>query len=135
MLEIEVQPLKLVDARFYHLDTCFCPLAGGYVMYFPEAFDAASQAAITARVPADKRIVVSSEDALHFACNTVNSGRHIFLNQASPALVEQLQSRGFIVHQTALTEFLKAGGAAKCLTLKLNEPQQTVARAVDQEAA
>ncbi|WP_395822521.1 dimethylarginine dimethylaminohydrolase family protein [Collimonas sp.] len=135
LLDIEVQPLKLVDARFYHLDTCFCPLAGGYVMYFPEAFDAASQAEIVARVPADKRIVVGSEDALHFACNTVNSGRHIFLNQASPALVEQLQSRGFIVHQTALTEFLKAGGAAKCLTLKLNEPRQDAAQVVRQEAA
>ncbi|MFC5473330.1 dimethylarginine dimethylaminohydrolase family protein [Paraherbaspirillum soli] len=126
LLDIEVQPLKLVDERFYHLDTCFCPLAGGYLMYFPEAFDAASQAKIAARVPADKRIVVGSEDALHFACNTVNSGRHIFLNQASDALVTELQARGFVVHQTPLTEFLKAGGAAKCLTLKLNEPQQTV---------
>ncbi|SDY37673.1 N-Dimethylarginine dimethylaminohydrolase [Collimonas sp. OK242] len=135
LLDIEVQPLKLVDARFYHLDTCFCPLAGGYVMYFPEAFDAASQAEITARVPADKRIIVSSEDALHFACNTVNSGRHIFLNQASDALVAQLQAHGFVVHQTALTEFLKAGGAAKCLTLKLNEPHRSAVQAAHQEAA
>lgn len=124
LLDIEVQPLKLVDARFYHLDTCFCPLAGGYVMYFPEAFDAASLAHIAARVPADKLIVVGTEDALHFACNTVNSGRHLFLNQASAMLVAKLHARGFVVHQTALTEFLKAGGAAKCLTLKLNEPQQ-----------
>ena len=84
---------------------------------------------------ADKRIVVSSEDALHFACNTVNSGRHIFLNQASDALVTQLQAHGFVVHQTALTEFLKAGGAAKCLTLKLNEPHQGATQVARQEAA
>lgn len=123
MLDIDVQPLKLVDPRFYHLDTCFCPLAGGYVMYFPEAFDTTSQAQITARVPEHKRIIVGTDDALHFACNTVNSGHHIFLNQASHALSTQLNTHGFVVHQTPLSEFLKAGGAAKCLTLKLNEPK------------
>jgi len=122
MLDIEVQPLHLVDPRFYHLDTCFCPLDGGYMMYFPDAFDPASQAAIEARVPAHRRLVVGTADALDFACNTVNSGAHIFLNRASEALVTMLAARGYTVHQTPLTEFLKAGGAAKCLTLKLNEP-------------
>ena len=35
-----VLPLELVDPRFYHLDTCFCPLAPGEAIYFPDAFDA-----------------------------------------------------------------------------------------------
>ncbi|KAF3997132.1 dimethylarginine dimethylaminohydrolase family protein [Glaciimonas immobilis] len=122
LLDIEVQPLRLVDPRFYHLDTCFCPLEGGEVMYFPDAFDAASQAVITARVPAHRRIIVSATDALYFACNSVNCGNHIFLNRATPALVATLMAHGYQAHQTPLTEFLKAGGAAKCLTLKLNEP-------------
>jgi N-dimethylarginine dimethylaminohydrolase len=25
----EIIPLELIDSRFYHLDTCFCPLSGG----------------------------------------------------------------------------------------------------------
>ena len=29
---------------------------------------------------------------------------------------------GFKVHEVKLTEFLKAGGSAKCLSLKLTEP-------------
>ena len=29
MLERRVMPLELVDPSFYHLDTCFCPLAPG----------------------------------------------------------------------------------------------------------
>jgi N-dimethylarginine dimethylaminohydrolase len=120
-LDIEVQPLRLVNERFYHLDTCFCPLAGGYLMYYPQAFDVASQARIAARVPAERRIVVTDADAFDFACNAVNSAGNIFLNRASEALVGELQSRGFAVHQTELTEFMKAGGSAKCLTLKLNE--------------
>lgn len=130
MLEVEVQSLRLADPRFYHLDTCFCPLEGGEIMYFPDAFDAASQAVIAARVPAHRRLIVSAEDALDFACNSVNCGPNIFLNRASDGLVAALMQRGYIVHQTPLTEFLKAGGAAKCLTLKLNEPiplQATIA--------
>ena len=120
-LDIEVQPLRLVNERFYHLDTCFCPLEGGYLMYYPEAFDAASQAHIAARVPAERRIVVADADAFNFACNAVNTGSSIFLNRASVALTGQLKSHGFTVHQTSLTEFMKAGGSAKCLTLKLTE--------------
>ena len=37
LLDVEVLPLKLADPRFYHLDTCFCPLANGYTLYFPAA--------------------------------------------------------------------------------------------------
>jgi N-dimethylarginine dimethylaminohydrolase len=121
VLDIDVEPLKLIDPRFYHLDTCFCPLEGGYLMYYPGAFDAASQAAIARRVPARYRIAVGETDAFHFACNAVNSGRHVFLNHASSILADELAKAGFTVKQTPLTEFMKAGGSAKCLTLKLDE--------------
>ena len=121
LLDVEVQPLNLVDPRFYHLDTCFCPLAGGYLLYYPEAFDAESSGRIAARVPAEYRIAVNDEDARRFACNAVNIGRQVFLNQASPALVDALAAKGFQVQQSPLSEFMKAGGAAKCLTLRLDE--------------
>ncbi|MGZ3238113.1 MAG: dimethylarginine dimethylaminohydrolase family protein [Burkholderiaceae bacterium] len=121
MLDIDIEPLKLINDRFYHLDTCFCPLEDGYLMYYPAAFDAASQARIAARIPAKRRIIVDDHDAFNFACNAVNSEHTVFMNKASSSLVNQLNSRGFVVQQTALTEFMKAGGSAKCLTLKLNE--------------
>lgn len=120
-LDIETQPLCLVNDRFYHLDTCFCPLAGGYLLYYPAAFDTVSQAVIEARVPAERRIVVTDADASAFACNAINCGRHLFLNKASPALLDQLHGCGFHVTQIPLTEFMKAGGSAKCLTLKVTE--------------
>lgn len=120
-LDIEVEPLRLVDDRFYHLDTCFCPLEGGYLMYYPAAFDAASRSRIAARVPAAFRIPVGEGDAAAFACNAVNVGKDVFLNHASPNLTRILRSHGFQVHQTPLGEFMKAGGAAKCLTLRLTE--------------
>ncbi len=129
LLDIEVEPLRLVDERFYHLDTCLCPLAGGWLLYYPQAFDAASQARIAARVPASRRIAVTTADALQFACNAVNSGRHVFSNRVSDELARTLAAHGFLLHQTPLGEFMKAGGAAKCLTLKLNETRLRAAQA------
>jgi N-dimethylarginine dimethylaminohydrolase len=122
---VEVISLRLLDRRFYHLDTCFCPLFGGYVMYFPQAFDTDSNAKIETHYPEEKRIRVSEADALRFACNAVNVGRRIILNEISDGLREQLESRGFRVEQVRLTEFLKAGGAAKCLALRLSEMEVT----------
>ena len=123
--DVEVISLRLVDPRFYHLDTCFCPLFGGHVLYYPEAFDAISQAKIATRYPEEKRIAVAAEDALRFACNAVNVGKTILLNEVSERLVNQLESRGFHVMQLPLTEFLKAGGAAKCLVLRLSDMEAT----------
>ena len=121
-LGVDVLTLKLVDQRFYHLDTCFCPLEGGFVMYYPPAFDDASRAVIEARVPKDKRIAIDEEDALSFACNAVNVDDTIVVNRATGAFVKSLQRHDFNVVQTPLSEFMKAGGSAKCLTLRLDEP-------------
>lgn len=114
--------LKLVDPRFYHLDTCLCPLEGGYLLYFPAALDRDSQEKIEALVPPEKRIAVNDEDALRFSCNAVDLNHHVFMNDASEALQNRLRQTGFTPVLTPLSEFLKAGGGAKCLTLKLVEP-------------
>ena len=119
----DVISLNLVDPRFYHLDTCFCPLEGGYVMYFPDAFDAGSVHEIERLIPEHLRIPVEESDALHFACNAVNIGSAVILNRASTALKQRLSDLGFSVIEITLTEFLKAGGSAKCLTLRLDEPR------------
>jgi hypothetical protein len=94
-------------------------------MYFPAAFDAASQSRIEAHYPEDKRITVADADALRFACNAINVGRTILLNQISQQLCGRLESLGFCVVQVQLSEFLKAGGAAKCLALRLSEMDVT----------
>jgi N-dimethylarginine dimethylaminohydrolase len=113
--------LRLVDPRFYHLDTCLCPLPEGRLMYYPPAFDEASRKKIASIVAPCDRIEVGEEDALAFACNAIEADRRIFLNAASKDLHARLSAAGFKVAQTPLSEFMKAGGAAKCLTLKLGE--------------
>ena len=117
----KVVTVKLVDARFYHLDTCLCPLEGGWLMYYPAAFDEESQKKIAAHIPPEKRIVVSEKDALSFACNAVDLNRRVIMNEASDELKNDLRRAGFTPVTTPLSEFMKGGGSAKCLTLKLVE--------------
>jgi len=120
---VPVVPLHLIDPRFYHLDTCFAPLEGGCVMYFPDAFDHLSLNRIEAFYPPEKRIIIREADAASFACNAINVGRTIILNKISDKLRDELERIGFKVVQVQLTEFLKAGGAAKCLVMKLGPPK------------
>jgi len=127
-LGLEVVSLRLIDPRFYHLDTCFCPLEGGWLLYYPKAFDAYSNRVIEQRVPAEKRFPVSETDAVHFTCNAINVDRRIVVNQMSAELRGQLNRAGFEVTETQLDEFIKSGGAAKCLTLRLNEPAPAKAK-------
>jgi N-dimethylarginine dimethylaminohydrolase len=111
--------LTLTDPRFYHLDTCLAPVANGYLLYFPGAFDAFSRAAIEDIVPPERRIAVDEHDAEKFCCNAVALDDLVILNDASPALLDRLKQAGLTPALTPLSEFLKAGGAAKCLTLNL----------------
>ncbi len=121
-LDIEVISLQLADERFYHLDTCFCPLNRGYLLYYPPAFDFYSNRIIEMRVPPEKRIAIGEADAVNFACNAVNVEDKVIMNKVSDDLKQRLKAVGFEVFETTLSEFLKAGGAAKCLTLRTTEP-------------
>ncbi|MDB9495360.1 TIGR00300 family protein [Spirulina major CS-329] len=121
-LDTEVLSLRLVDSRFYHLDTCFCPLRGGYLLYYPPAFDAYSNHLIERRVAPEKRIAIAEPDAVNFACNAVNLEDIVIMNNVSEGLKQRLADCGFTAIETPLSEFLKAGGAAKCLTLRTTEP-------------
>lgn len=119
-LSLEVVSLHLTHPRFYHLDTCFCPLLDDQVMYYPAAFDEPSLQAIEARIPPENRIVVAEEDAVHFACNAVLVGRMLFMNHAGPELAQLIKNKGYMPIIQPVSEFLKAGGANKCLTLALD---------------
>ena len=110
--------LELVRPQFYHLDTCFCPLAPGLAIYYPGAFDSYGRQALAACV--DELLEVEEEEALEFACNAVVVGRHVITITGCPRLQATLQAHGFTPLSTPLTEFVKAGGSAKCLTLRLD---------------
>jgi N-dimethylarginine dimethylaminohydrolase len=120
LFDREIIPVELVDSRFYHLDTCFCPLTGGELLYFPPAFDRYGQEAIAGRVGRSRRIIVSEADALKFACNAVCVDKHVVLPAGCADTIKQLEAHGYVPHPVPLDEFMKSGGSAKCLTLALD---------------
>ena len=111
--------LELVDPHFYHLDTAFCLLSGGEILYHPAAFTEEGREQIRS-LAADKLIEAPQEDAAHLAVNAVCIGREIVMCYCSPGLRERLEQRGYHVHVVPLGSFNRSGGAAYCLTLKLN---------------
>jgi N-dimethylarginine dimethylaminohydrolase len=116
----EILPLELVDSRFYHLDTCFCALSGGELLYYPAAFDRYGQAAIAERIASERRLAVPEDEAMKFACNAVCIGKHVALPAGCPHTEQLLEAHGYRLHPVPLDEFMKSGGSAKCLTLALD---------------
>ena len=120
-------PLELANPSFYHLDTAFCALPCGSVVYHPGAFTAKARAAIEAEVGRAERIALDAADAARFAANAVGFGRTLVLSSASARLRRALEERGYTVVQTPLDAFLKSGGSACCLTLRLDHRSKAVA--------
>ncbi|MFQ5656502.1 MAG: dimethylarginine dimethylaminohydrolase family protein [Candidatus Methylomirabilales bacterium] len=118
ILKRRVLSLELVDKRFYHLDTCFCPLDDTSVLWYPGAFDRYGWKVIETHV--QDPVPVSTSDALKFCCNAVVVDRAVILHRGvSKTLRKELECRGFTLYEVDLSEFLKAGGSAKCLVLRI----------------
>lgn len=117
-LGVRVIPVELVDARYYHLDTCFCPLEPGIAIWYPAAFDEYGRRAIEEHVP--HLLAAEPAEAERFACNAVVIGRRVITNTGCDLLHAALARAGYEPIATPLDEFVKAGGSAKCLTLRLD---------------
>jgi len=114
---LPVVSLRLVDPRFYHLDTALCVLDPDTAMYYPAAFDDAAKAAIAAQFA--ELIEAKDEDAGVLGLNAVSDGRHVVLPVQARTLAAQLRERGFEPIGVDMSEVLKGGGGPKCCTLEL----------------
>src|ERR1700691_702549 len=119
VLGLPVVSLRLVDPRFYHLDTAVCVLAADTAMYAPAAFDDAGRAAIAERFA--ELIEAKDEDAEVLGLNAVSDGLHVVLPVQARGLAAQLAERGFEPIGVDMSELLKGGGGPKCCTLELRD--------------
>ncbi len=117
-LQRQVLPLELVNPSFYHLDTCFCPLREGEAIYYPAAFDEYGNRVLQAHIP--RLLAVRKDEAERFGCNAVVVGKSVVVNSGCEELMRGLKKWGYDPLAVELDEFLKAGGSAKCLTLRLD---------------
>jgi hypothetical protein len=116
-----VVALELASERFYHLDTCFRPLDGGQVLYYPPAFTPESLAAIEARIAPADRIIATAEDAAAFCVNAVCIERTVVMARAPADLRTRLEAHGYRLAEVDLSSFILSGGAAFCMTLRLDQ--------------
>jgi N-dimethylarginine dimethylaminohydrolase len=123
--ERTVVPLQLATPQFYHLDTCFCPLSGGDVLFYPPAFTPESLRAIHTHVAPAQRLEASREDAAAFCVNAVNIGRDVVMAQPPAHVRAMLMERGYGVHGIDLAPFILSGGGAYCMTLRLDRKSET----------
>jgi N-dimethylarginine dimethylaminohydrolase len=118
-LGVDVVSLELVDPRFYHLDTCFCPLNERTVLFAPQAFSPSSARTIRRMVP--HVIEVPPDVAAGFACNAIAVGNRVISSTAAGSLEGRLHDEGFdSVIALPMTEFMKSGGGVRCLSLPLD---------------
>lgn len=105
---------ELIDPYFYHLDTCFCPLDGTHGFWWPAAFTSRSQAEMQAAIDL---FAIPEKEAKLFACNAVVIDKMVIIPAGCPVTTNYLQALGYEVQSCEMSEFIKAGGACKCLTL------------------
>lgn len=114
---LPVISLRLVDPRFYHLDTALVVLDADTAAYYPAAFDDAGKAALASHFT--ELIEVKDEDAEVLGLNALSDGRNVVVPEQASGLIEQLAAAGFTPVGVDLSELLKAGGGPKCCTLEL----------------
>lgn len=115
---LPVVSLRLVDPRFYHLDTALAVLDDTTVAFYPPAFDAASRDRLRALYP--DAIEVADADADALGLNVVSDGHHVVLPAAATGFAERLRAAGFAPVGVDLSELLKGGGSVKCCTLEVH---------------
>lgn len=113
----ETVSMKLIDPRFYHLDTAMCPLDNKTVMYYPGAFNEAGRHELERRFVT--KLYASEKDAAGFGLNAVSDGENVVMSGAATELMEQLRKHGYNPIGCDMTEFRKSGGAVKCCSLEL----------------
>ena len=114
---LPVTSVRLVDPRFYHLDTALLVLDADTAAYYPAAFDQAGQAALAARF--GELIEAKPADAEVLGLNGLSDGRTVVLPAQAESLAAEIEAAGFSVLPVDLSEFRKSGGGPKCCTLEL----------------
>lgn len=109
--------LRLVDPRFYHLDTALTVLDDHRVAYYPGAFSGSSRKVLERLFP--DAVLASEPDALAFGLNLVSDGRHVLMPAEATGMASRLAAEGYVPIPVDLSELKKGGGSVKCCIAEL----------------
>ncbi|MGQ0434480.1 MAG: dimethylarginine dimethylaminohydrolase family protein [Microthrixaceae bacterium] len=113
-----IKSVQLVDPRLYHVDLTFCPLDERRAICAPMGWDRYGRKVIEALVP--EPLWLEDDEALAFCANSVVVGTTVVMPSVPPRVGRLLEAWGFDAVESRVTEFLKAGGGCRCLTLALD---------------
>lgn len=119
ILNKEILTIELINESFYHLDTCLMVLDDKTVFYYPPALSEKSVELLRTRVT--NLIPIEEVDVNNFASNGVVIGSTVIMQTGCKAMSSKLGGLGYQVKEIDLSEFMKAGGGAHCLTGYLPE--------------
>ena len=121
VLGIPVVSLRLIDPRYYHLDTCLLVLddspATPLIAYYPPAFSPGSRRVLARLFP--DAVIAGAADAACLALNGVSDGGSVVLPAEAEDLGRAVAARGFEPVFVDISELRRAGGGPKCCTLEL----------------
>jgi N-dimethylarginine dimethylaminohydrolase len=112
-----VVSLRLVDPRYYHLDTALAVLDDTTIAYYPGAFSESSQRILRQLLP--DAVLADATDAGSFGLNLVSDGRNVVLNSESVGMAVKLAAAGYTPVPVELKELAKGGGSIKCCVAEL----------------
>ena len=116
-IDVPVVPLRLVDPRFYHLDTCLSPLTEDAALVVEEAFTPDGLAFLRRCFP--ELIPVPLDEAAHgFAANgNCPDGQHFVVHHGNEQTRRNVEALGIDVIELDTSEFIKSGGSVFCMTM------------------
>ncbi|HUS61247.1 MAG TPA: hypothetical protein VMY34_03555, partial [Acidimicrobiales bacterium] len=113
-----IKSVQLIDPRLYHVDLTFCPLDERRAICAPMGWDRYGRKVIETLVP--EPLWLEDDEALAFCANSVVVGTTVVMPSVPPRVGRQLEAWGFDAVESRVSEFLKAGGGCRCLTLALD---------------
>jgi N-dimethylarginine dimethylaminohydrolase len=120
--KIEFIPLKLINEKFYHLDTCFFVLNQTTAFYYPPALAKESIEKLQKLFP--NLIEFTTQEIEAFAANSVVNEKTVFMQAGSQTFKDKIEFLGYTVIEVDISEFIKSGGGVHCLTFELDRQAQ-----------
>jgi N-dimethylarginine dimethylaminohydrolase len=117
-LGLRVRGVRITHPGMYHLDLSLLPLDATRAMVCPAAYDEASARALLDLVP--EPLVLTEEEALTFCANSIVVGRTVIMPACPDRVRHWLEERDFEVVVVEVPDYLKGGGAIRCLTNPLD---------------
>jgi len=117
-LGVDVVPVEMNDPWLYHLDLIVAPIGGPSALVAPRGLTPDGARAVAAHYP--DAVELTHEETEDFAANCLVVGGAVVMHRCSRRLARELAARGLEAVESPVDEFLKAGGAVRCMALRLD---------------